>query len=173
VGPDWKKNFVTKSSTSHSQNHSLLLEFNVEAQAVMARGAKASWLFPSVNDKETELAEIKLEEVTREWPLAVQLTNGKIYGCDLIICAIGVIPNTELVKNFVNLSNSGGIIVDKNLQTPIYKNIYAFGDCSTVQVDSECWFQMRLWSQARMMGRKAAQVIMECAHIEGGLDFEV
>lgn len=29
------------------------------------------------------------------WPVYVQLTNGKTYGCDVVISATGVVPNTE------------------------------------------------------------------------------
>lgn len=29
------------------------------------------------------------------WPVYVELTNDKIYGCDFIISATGVIPNVE------------------------------------------------------------------------------
>lgn len=28
------------------------------------------------------------------WPIYVELTNGNIYGCDFIVSATGVIPNT-------------------------------------------------------------------------------
>jgi len=29
------------------------------------------------------------------WPVYVELTNEKIYGCDFIVSATGVTPNTE------------------------------------------------------------------------------
>lgn len=29
------------------------------------------------------------------WPLHVQLTNGKTFGCDFVVSATGVVPNTE------------------------------------------------------------------------------
>ena len=32
---------------------------------------------------------------TKEWPVYVELTNGKIFGCDLIVSATGVVPNTS------------------------------------------------------------------------------
>lgn len=32
---------------------------------------------------------------TKEWPVYVELTNGKIFGCDLILSATGVVPNTS------------------------------------------------------------------------------
>lgn len=38
------------------------------------------------------------------WPVYVQLTNGKTYGCDFVVSATGVVPNTEpfLAGNKVN-----------------------------------------------------------------------
>ena len=32
--------------------------------------------------------------VSDKWPVFVELTNGKVYGCDFIVSATGVIPNT-------------------------------------------------------------------------------
>lgn len=36
------------------------------------------------------------------WPVYVELTNGKIYGCDFIVSATGVVPN---VKPFLDGNN--------------------------------------------------------------------
>lgn len=33
------------------------------------------------------------------WPLYVELTNGKVYGCDLVVSATGVVPNTSVFTN--------------------------------------------------------------------------
>ena len=38
------------------------------------------------------ITDISMERHT--WPLYVKLTNGKVYGCDFIVSATGVIPNT-------------------------------------------------------------------------------
>lgn len=29
------------------------------------------------------------------WPVYVELTNGTVYGCDFVVSATGVVPNTE------------------------------------------------------------------------------
>lgn len=29
------------------------------------------------------------------WPVYTQLSNGKVYGCDFIVSATGVVPNVE------------------------------------------------------------------------------
>ena len=51
---------------------------------------------------------------------------GEFEGKTLI--ATGRIPNTELIKDFVELNKDGSIKVDEFLETSI-KNIYAAGDC--------------------------------------------
>jgi pyridine nucleotide-disulfide oxidoreductase domain-containing protein 1 len=103
------------------------------------------------------------------WNLHVCLSNGIIYGCDFVISATGVVPNTQfLKKNNENIyfTNDGGIPVKREtMQTFFSKDIYAGGDCSTVQVASDNeidgnWFQMRLWDQAMFMGQKAAISLM-------------
>ena len=47
--------------------------------------------------------------VSETWPVYVKLTNGKTYGCDLVISATGVVPNTSGCGNQV--SGRGHIIV--------------------------------------------------------------
>jgi len=48
------------------------------------------------------------------WPVTVCLSNGKSYGADLVISAIGVEPNTGWLPEEVRRDKSdGGIIVDR------------------------------------------------------------
>lgn len=65
-------------------------------------------------------------------------------------------------------ASDGGILVDNDLQSSI-PGIYAAGDCCTVNPAATAphWFQMRLWTQARLMGVHAA------ASMAGLLDVEV
>ncbi|KNE62478.1 hypothetical protein AMAG_07694 [Allomyces macrogynus ATCC 38327] len=130
-----------------------------------------------------------------EWPLYVRLSNGKVYGVDLLVSATGVVPNAELAAEIglplassrrdTNSSNTrtspppptsaaqvaahveasvrptacdGGILVDKGMRTAD-PDIYAAGDCVTCAWNDQSphWFQMRLWSQARLMGLQAAR----------------
>ncbi len=48
-----------------------------------------------------------------QWPVYVELTNGKIFGCDFVVSAIGVTPNVELFLKSANVKN-------KNSINPIY-----------------------------------------------------
>jgi NAD(P)H-nitrite reductase large subunit len=89
----------------------------------------------------------------------IKLTNGKIYGCDFVVSATGVSPNTSPFVSTVNLdlADDGGIKVDDNMRTNI-KDVYAAGDvCTASWEPSKFWFQMRLWTQARLMGAFAAR----------------
>ena len=48
------------------------------------------------------------------WPLEIEFSNGRRLGADLVISAIGVIPNTSwLPKDVPTATGDGGIIVDR------------------------------------------------------------
>ncbi|OZC10084.1 pyridine nucleotide-disulfide oxidoreductase [Onchocerca flexuosa] len=89
------------------------------------------------------------------WPLYVELTNGEIIGCDFMIEATGVQPNSDLWArdcHLLNLANDGGIIVDEHMLSSV-QDVYACGDvCTASWPWAEHWMQMRLWTQARQMG---------------------
>ena len=38
------------------------------------------------------------------WPVYIQLTNGKTFGCDFVVSATGVVPNTEPFLHGNNVS---------------------------------------------------------------------
>ncbi|QSZ28103.1 NAD(P)/FAD-dependent oxidoreductase [Aceticella autotrophica] len=61
-----------------------------------------------------------------EYITGVQLKNGEELQADNLIFAIGVVPNTEIVKN-TSIKLNRGIIVDNKMKTNI-DNIYAAGD---------------------------------------------
>ena len=37
------------------------------------------------------------------WPVYVELTNGRVYGCDLVVSATGVVPNTAAFQHTPNM----------------------------------------------------------------------
>lgn len=94
-----------------------------------------------------------------DWPVYAELTNGKIFGCDLIVSATGVFPNVEafVSGNKFDLGADGGLRVDDHMRTSL-RNVYAAGDvCTAGWTPSPHWQQMRLWTQARQMGCYAAK----------------
>lgn len=58
----------------------------------------------------------------------VRLTDGRVIAADLVLIAIGVIPNTELAEE-AGLAVQNGIVVDQTLTTddPV---VHAIGDCA-------------------------------------------
>lgn len=49
-----------------------------------------------------------------QWPVTVNLSNGRSYGADLVISAIGVDPNTGWLPDDIRRdADDGGILVDK------------------------------------------------------------
>ena len=84
----------------------------------------------------------------------VKTINGKDIEAELIIGAIGVIPNTEFLQGIgIELSREGAIKVNKYLETNI-KDIYAAGDCALAysSITGEEIY-LPLGSTANKMGR--------------------
>ncbi|KAF7237612.1 Pyridine nucleotide-disulfide oxidoreductase domain-containing protein 1 [Varanus komodoensis] len=126
--------------------------------------SKRKWIqfFEDIDAKSlTDMGDIskKQHQIKKLWPVYVELTNGKIYGCDFIVSATGVVPNVQpfLDGNNFALGEDGGLKVDKGMHTS-QPGIYAAGDvCTTSWEPSPVWQQMRLWTQARQMGWYAAK----------------
>ena len=59
----------------------------------------AQFLFNKyVNYNMTKLKLINLPVDVEHWPVYVKLTNGKVYGCDFVVSATGVSPNTSICE---------------------------------------------------------------------------
>lgn len=137
LGPDWHEKFTINGTNDQLKN--VQIEYECELSRLLS------------NDDIDELN----DDV--KWPVYIELTNGKIIGCDFIVSATGVVPNTDLsgIDDIEKINN--GYSVDWKLETSI-KNIFAAGDCCTANWDiSQHWIQMKLWTQAHQMGRYAAK----------------
>uniref|UniRef100_A0A3Q3CA80 Pyridine nucleotide-disulfide oxidoreductase domain-containing protein 1 n=1 Tax=Haplochromis burtoni TaxID=8153 RepID=A0A3Q3CA80_HAPBU len=102
---------------------------------------------------------------TEYWPVYVRLTNAQTFGCDFVVSATGVVPNTEpfLQGNTFVVADDGGLQVDDHMMTS-EADVYAAGDvCTACWEQSPLWQQMRLWTQARQMGWYAGRCM--AAHI--------
>lgn len=89
---------------------------------------------------------------------AVHTDKGKI-DADLVIVAIGVVPNTDWLGAAVARDPAGGILVDESLQASA-DSVWAAGDCASVR-----WFDGRvrpeqLWYTARDQGRVAGRAML-------------
>ncbi|XP_063886870.1 pyridine nucleotide-disulfide oxidoreductase domain-containing protein 1-like [Scylla paramamosain] len=145
LGPDWHSGLKLKGKT--------------ERKIIMEKEVEVKRIFEPMEVMQLEEAITRLNSEEGEWPVYVELTNGKIYGCDFIVSAIGVTPNVSAVttgNNFA-LGEDGGLLIDEKMRTT-EKNIFAAGDvCSPGWQVAPHWFQMRLWTQARQMGSYASK----------------
>ncbi|RWS16545.1 Pyridine nucleotide-disulfide oxidoreductase domain-containing protein 1-like protein [Dinothrombium tinctorium] len=142
LGPDWKINLSAKGKFIERKN--IIVEFECEVN--------------SINESDSIPNEKISKSEFDKWPVFVELTNNKLYGCDFVVSATGVIPNVlplSGTKSF-KLASDGGIEVNEEMLTSEI-NVYAAGDvCTASWRTSRNWFQMRLWTQARQMGIYAA-----------------
>lgn len=138
LGPDWHNNFDVKGAFLKSAK--VQVEYECEIIKILNK------------------SEQKEVDPMEEWSIYVELTNGKIIGCDFVVSATGVIPNSDIVGlEDIKKSEDGGLLVDWKLETS-KQDIYAAGDvCSAGWELAKHWFQMRLWTQAHQMGRYAAK----------------
>jgi len=160
LGPQWysKYNFKDTQNQEEEGDSKTIIEYNTQLDAIYY-------------EKPNELI-VKDGDSCCSWPVYIKLSNGKIYGCDFIVSATGVIPNSSiLTKNHseIEVSSDGGLVIDQQMKIPSIDRIYACGDvCFVPWKRSELWFQMRLWSQARTMGRYTAQCIAKQSAIDKG-----
>lgn len=71
------------------------------------------------------------------WPVYIQLTNGKTFGCDFVVSATGVVPNTEPFLHGNNVSRQ----VDELTQPVMCKS----GD-NALKMMRKLWCKKNLWS---------------------------
>ncbi|KRY14228.1 Pyridine nucleotide-disulfide oxidoreductase domain-containing protein 1, partial [Trichinella patagoniensis] len=149
LGPDWARDFCMEGSLH--QGKRIHLEKQCSVKAVLTPEQR----------KELNLKDEVLPSDFAEidsWPVYVQLTNDKVYGCDFIVSAIGVEPNTYpwvTPENDFKVADDGGLLIDDQMQTN-FEDIFAAGDVCTAGWEPDPnWFQMRLWTQAKQMGAYA------------------
>ncbi|KAL0022517.1 hypothetical protein WJX79_005810 [Trebouxia sp. C0005] len=171
VGPQWAKALPQSSIASH-----ITLEYGVDVTSIQSHSPDDSPMQHCTNSstgssqhQSTSKPSLDGEQqrVNKEgdqdgaWPVTVCLSNGKTYGADLVISAIGVEPNTGWLPEQVRRGESdGGIIVDRLMQSSV-PGVYAAGDACTIAWTDQAphWFQMRLWTQARIQGMFAAHAM--------------
>ncbi|EGG19973.1 pyridine nucleotide-disulfide oxidoreductase domain-containing protein 1 [Cavenderia fasciculata] len=108
-----------------------------------------------------------------EWNIMVELENGKSYGCDFVVSATGVLTNAmeiDFTPQMPDATIQNGYTVNGETMQTTIPNIFSAGDVCNIQWNHQTnnnnnnqyhqnWFQMKLWSQARIMGRYVAQCI--------------
>jgi NADPH-dependent 2,4-dienoyl-CoA reductase/sulfur reductase-like enzyme len=93
----------------------------------------------------------------------VRLESGDEIPCDLVVAAIGVVPNTAfLEKSGLALAKGGAVDVDDALRTN-FPNVWAAGDCANVTWADASRRPEQLWYTARDQGRVAAASMLDDA----------
>jgi hypothetical protein len=158
LGPDWHEG--VKVEGAMAGNKSVKVEFTCEVSRVLMPEE-----FLASGKSEESFREEKEDVDGNSWKVFVELTNGRVYGCDLVVSATGVVPNGDKIKvmapaELLRLNADNAILVDDNLRTNI-EDVFAAGDvCQVNFVPPTHWFQMRIWTQARQLGMHAAH----CMH---------
>ncbi len=89
-------------------------------------------------------------------PRAVVASGAADVPCDLLVCAIGVVPNTGfLATSGLRLAKGGAIEVDEALRASA-PDVWAAGDCANVTWADGSRRPEQLWYTARDQGRVAA-----------------
>lgn len=90
----------------------------------------------------------------------VRLDDGSLLRAEIVVVAIGVVPNTDWLKGSpMQRSTSGAIEVDGALRTSD-PNIFAAGDCANVTWADGSRRPEQLWYTAREQGRVVAQSML-------------
>jgi NADPH-dependent 2,4-dienoyl-CoA reductase/sulfur reductase-like enzyme len=91
---------------------------------------------------------------------AVRLAGGGEVAADLLVCTIGVVPNTAfLAGSAVALAGDGAVETDDALRTTA-PGVWAAGDCANVTWRDGSRRPEQLWYTARDQGRVAARSML-------------
>lgn len=84
----------------------------------------------------------------------VKLKSGKLIEGEIVVVAIGVVPNTAVIEG-TKVKKEKGILVDEHLKTSV-KDVYAAGDCvETFDVLRKIRRPQPIWPNAYEQGRTA------------------
>ncbi|XP_041351777.1 pyridine nucleotide-disulfide oxidoreductase domain-containing protein 1-like [Gigantopelta aegis] len=163
LGPDWATSH--EMSGSEKGPRSVFVEHCVEVKKVLTPEEFKKSQLKDVTPPGFRTAPPLPQET---WPVYVELTNGTVYGCDFIVSATGIIPNSEifLKGNKFDTSTDGYLNVNSRMETSV-TDVYAAGDiCSATWEWAPQWQQMHLWTQARQMGCYAAKCMAAALKVE-------
>jgi len=91
---------------------------------------------------------------------SVELENGSTLQADAVICAVGVKPATQFLKESFDVQKDGGIDVGQDTLVKGEKDIYAVGDIARfIHPGTETEGRIEHWNVAQNLGRAAANHI--------------
>ena len=111
LGPDWATNRSMKGALSTPRQ--VHIEYKVEVKNILTP---------------EQYQQRKLTDSDAiSWSVYVELTNGKFFGCDFVVSAIGVTPNVELCLKSVNVKINCYIHFNKFLLFFVYDILVYIG----------------------------------------------
>ncbi len=173
LGPDWTEGLSTAEVVPASAQPLTIL-FQAELEELIEPSSSSSSTLPATPSSSSSSTP-QPNDHDKGWPLFVRLTNGQTWGCDFVVSATGVVPLVSFLGPEFTRGEDGGIVVNEHMQTTASPDVYAAGDCcSMTWPESEVWFQMRLWTQARTMARYAARCMADQVdELGSGFAFEL
>jgi len=142
------------------------------------------------------------QRVHGAWPVYVRLSNGHVWGADVVLSATGAAPAFPFLPLDAGAmwprGGNGGLLVDSDMRVVGQEDVYACGDAASIEwpqrlpryaraaaaisgedptAEVPLWFQMRLWNQARNQGiytaRSMVGMVDELERDDGGVAFEL
>ncbi|KAK3801648.1 hypothetical protein RRG08_033835 [Elysia crispata] len=180
LGPDWTRDLEIRGHLDQI-SHRVHVEKGVEVDTILSpdefkeSGMEESSPWSHTSGVNNTAGNDFL--LTALWPVYITFSNGRVYGCDLVVSATGVVPNARFTEerdgdSQFELAEDGGIKINSHMETNL-DSVYAAGDvCTACWEHSPHWLQMRLWSQARQMGCYAAKcMIADVKNEDISMDF--
>ncbi|XP_046398394.1 pyridine nucleotide-disulfide oxidoreductase domain-containing protein 1 [Ischnura elegans] len=167
LGPDWQNDFPLHGAVEGCE--SLHIEYSCEIARLLTPEEVKMEAVELFEWREKGEVTGGKDEAAKEhqisWPVYVMLTNGRCFGCDLVVAGTGVVPNSAPFLGVPGRpkscpSDGNGLMVDIRLRTSTDR-VFAAGDVVTAAWPnrSKHWLQMRLWTQARVMGYHVGRCI--------------
>jgi NADPH-dependent 2,4-dienoyl-CoA reductase/sulfur reductase-like enzyme len=119
--------------------------FDLEFSERLALAAKEEGVSIHVNEKAQEF-------LTEDGQVVSVKTDKGEYEADAVIVAVGFRPNTQFLNNQLETLRNGAIVIDAYGRTSM-KDVYAGGDCATVEHRLAGTMYLPLATVANKMGR--------------------
>ncbi len=152
------------------------------AEVLHLRGLKTHflirepWYFPvALDEKEADVVAVHIrhhgvdcrtntpvDSYERRGGKLVLKLPGEELAVDLVVGAIGVVPNTDFLKDsgIALHPQTGGIEVGDNLESTTAPGVYAAGDCANVTWPDGARRPEQIWYTSRDQGRAAARAML-------------
>ena len=116
-----------------------LMAENLEANGVSLNFGEKVLKITGKNEEDIvvkgDFGEYKIKREIENKKVEYVITDKKKYKADMVISAVGFLPNNQLGKNNLKLFRNGAYQVNLRQQTSL-KDVYAVGDCATVYDNS-------------------------------------